>query len=394
MDRQTIYPLADNAEHAIPEEDEAWRGFEKVALHLGTDERLGFPLLHDITDTLRIGDVTFIKPGEPHATAELKTQVVGSEESEGGRWVTYHVEAIWAGEDPPKRVKTMSERPGRVPADAAPPRRSPKRRRTLKPEFGRQLRRMSKADALRRASDGQIIEHEDGRKSLTVMAPPYEGESHWKELRRLIREARRTGYASCVVEDALMYIALYRADGFETESQAMDLLSSMPSELAASNVLWREPEMRDRNRVAVYSVPPRGTRLRGPQLYMPYFLYPLPRRAILDLLNDRLMIMAVLNVGRLAAAVERRGLEVELADSDRDWSISPLVAWTNVELADGARYRVAVSGLHRHLLEMIMEAKPLDYFATCAESMAKGARATLPKELADRDRSTDLGQTA
>lgn len=382
MERQVIYPLADNNRVAVPPADDIWKGFETVVRHIGA-QGLGFPLLHDVTDTLRVGDVTFIKPGEPPATAEVKTRIVESEQTDEGRKITYQVTAVWTGEDPPERVKAASSRPGEVPENSQPPPApSPVgRQRPIKPQFGRQLQRMRKADMLRVADDGQITEHEDGRASITVMAPAYQGESHWKVLRRLAREARRDGYATATVEDAIMYVGMHRPDGFTTDDD-MAPFSRAPSDLLASGILWTDPAERHRNGLAIFQIPEAWRRVSGPQLYMPYFLYPLQRWAILDLLHGRLVIMAVLNPGRLAAAVEAKGLEIELPQTERDWLQSPLTAFTPVELPDGSKYRVGVSGLHMPLMEMIQEAKPLDYFATHADAMANAAKQQFPDILA------------
>jgi len=56
--------------------------------------------------------------------------------------------------------------------------------------------------------------------------------------------------------------------------------------------------------------------------------------------------------------------------------------FTQVDLPDGSKYRVGVTGLHLHLMEMIQEAKPLDYFATSAEAMAHAAKQQSPALLA------------
>jgi hypothetical protein len=59
LNRQLIYPLAQNEHVPIGPEDHGSRGVLGIAEFL-SQEGWGFPLLHDITDCLRIGDVTFV----------------------------------------------------------------------------------------------------------------------------------------------------------------------------------------------------------------------------------------------------------------------------------------------------------------------------------------------
>jgi hypothetical protein len=45
----------------------------------------GFPLLHDITDCLRVGDISFIKTGHAIRTVEVKTRLIDKEPTADGR---------------------------------------------------------------------------------------------------------------------------------------------------------------------------------------------------------------------------------------------------------------------------------------------------------------------
>jgi hypothetical protein len=70
-------------------EDQGSRGVIGLAAGLAGED-WGFPLLHDITDCLRIGDVTFIKPDGDNRTLELKTQVTSTEEADGTEGMLCH----------------------------------------------------------------------------------------------------------------------------------------------------------------------------------------------------------------------------------------------------------------------------------------------------------------
>jgi hypothetical protein len=88
FDRRTIFPLAKNTRVAIADENHGSRGLLAISEGL-SNEGWGFPLLHDITDTLRVGDVTFVKPGEARSrqvsTFEVKTRLMAERLADDGK---------------------------------------------------------------------------------------------------------------------------------------------------------------------------------------------------------------------------------------------------------------------------------------------------------------------
>lgn len=81
--------------------------------------------------------------------------------------------------------------------------------------------------------------------------------------------------------------------------------------------------------------------------------------------------MAVVNVGRLAAAIEAKGLEVEIRGRE-------MMAFTTFDTPEG-RMRAGAGGLRRHVVEMVMEARPLDYLAEIALGMTRAAKDQYPR---------------
>jgi hypothetical protein len=77
VDKKTIVPLTENSKVPITKDDHGNRGLVSIAGHLA-GEGWGFPLLHDVTDCLRIGDLTFVQivdRDRQSRTVEVKTRL-------------------------------------------------------------------------------------------------------------------------------------------------------------------------------------------------------------------------------------------------------------------------------------------------------------------------------
>lgn len=391
-DRQAIYPLAENSQRVpVPPDDHSTRGLDAVVSHLAS-EGYGFPILHDVTHLLRVGDVTFVKGDEPPITAEVKTHVVRSKPSGTGTLVEYQVTVVVGDEELPARMRPGASRGAgqQSPDEAAP---SPRRVRSMNKRVGKQLARLRRASRIRAAAAGSVIEVEGERPTLSIiMDSPTSPHDHWRVLRRLARTARKDGYATATVQGAIMYAAFYELHG-EALSATPPLMERMPQDLIDSGILWPNPPEGLQNSIVLYGIP--DTRGDGPPMYMPYYLAPLPRWAVLDMLRGRLGFAVVLNVGRLAAAIQARGLTVEMPRSDREQRLSPMWVSRVVDLPDGTQVRAGIGGLHLHLTEMVMEARSLDYFIEIVVAMADAAAEHAPelqRGVADDERAADETQ--
>ena len=140
-ERRFLDPLSYNAKNPVPPDDHGSTGMVGAAVALS--QRLGFPLLHDITDILRIGDITFVTPEGRPQTVEVKTKLVRSTRLRSKIKHEYHVSAVWPSGEPP-------------PTDV--PRRPPARREPPNPRFGRQLARMTRASRTPRC-DGRFADN-------------------------------------------------------------------------------------------------------------------------------------------------------------------------------------------------------------------------------------------
>ena len=375
--RRSIYPLGENARVPVPPEGHSAQGIAAIAAELMGKGYL--PFLHDITDVLRVGDITLFRPDETPLTVEVKTSLVSSEPARaGGTTHTYRVVATWPADGPLPVALQGDLRPGPAPFPASAAGRSDR--------FRRQLSRMTKAKLLSSAElgeDGKLL-HIDGRPTLLAEARGAAGQSHWPLIRGLVRAARKTGFASGVAEEAVVYAAFYRKEAFD-DPDTIAHLPELPKVLIASGILF-EGDLRDKNSLIVSVLP--DWHGAGPHLYMPYYLYALPRYAVVDLLHGRLILVSLLNLGRVAVALEEAGYRVELPTKDRDYARSPLRVFTETEVGS-TRFRVELGGLHLPLTEMIMEARSPEYFVQWVRAAAQAAIAHAPNVAEDPPRQHD-----
>ncbi len=338
LNRQLIYPLARNEPHPVTPEDHGSRGMIGIATALSNDG-WGFPLLHDITDCLRIGDVTFVKITQDHQirTVEIKTRLLEERPAADGKTTfEYQVTVIPAPDEYMPALIPDGEHTGR---DLPPSPREPSPEPSAR--VIRQVRRLHVARAHQEVQPG-----------------------HWISLRRVVRRARAGGYASESVENTFLYVALYRPEGISVDS-AQSQYPQIAQDLLDSGILFEES--RGRNELVISSVPsPEG---RGPQLFLPYYLYSLPQTAIIDLLRGRLAILVLVNSGRIVAALEEEGYEVTIPSGRNDFGSDSLVITATLEDKAGRPFPVELHNLQVHVLETIYEFQSVQYIIEVAAAM-------------------------
>jgi hypothetical protein len=288
-----------------------------------------FPLIHDITDCLRIGDVTFVRVHEDsersYNTVEVKTSARLKRRLETENLAEYEY-----------RMQVLSA----VPSDDAPMDRvtlegaefesvisSPVR--PVGRRVGRQAKRMSTALVHQTAGLDVLIE-EDGEVSALWTAVKAPVTTHWKSLQRVVRKARRNGYASECVDDTFLYAAFCSAEGLSPDS--MDH-SRLQEDLSNPALLVEEGTRGIVLSIAL--IPP--IEQASAQLFRPFYLYPIPRSSICDLLRGRMIILVCFNESRLVESLEEAGFTVDFNSKVKR---SPLIVTGSVITSSGAEYRV------------------------------------------------------
>jgi hypothetical protein len=320
-----------------------------------SNQGFGFPLLHDITDLLRIGDLSLITFDSAPRLVEVKTKLIGEWPEGGAKRVSYQISAVWPESLAPDEQAKLRNVSGSIPAKG---RTRPKPGKRL----DRQMRRMTKAH-LWGSVEPDLPQEFEGERIIAARGQATDRPSRWPLIRKLIREARRTTYASAAVDDAFLYVALYDAEGLAKDRMA-HAMDSLPKDLVSSGIFLED---RSRNSLLTNFVP--HAESGSPQLFLPYYLYPLPRRAISDILHGRLLLMNLMNPGRVAEALESEGFSVRPAEGQKGFSSDPFVVTTEFSDDQGTSYQGQMQNLRMHLDEMVMEFLPLTYLVDVARTM-------------------------
>jgi len=226
----------------------------------------------------------------------------------------------------------------------------------------RQAQRMSRALAHQTAPDNELTEI-TGEPPLLSTTNEATAPSYWKSLRRIIRHARKDGYASECIEGAFLYAAFYNATGITDENIKNPKLLEA---ITTSGILSEEePHL---NALIVNTIPP-PERI-GACLFLPYYLYSIPQRAVDDMLHGRLVVIVVASQGRVAQALERAGFEV-ISQPGRSFNVSGSVVGTS------GQYRINIPNLPQHFNEMVYEFRSVDYLVGIATSILEAAAKVL-----------------
>ena len=363
-----LHALAENVRAAVSSDDHGSTGMTTVAMYL-SERGWGFPLIHDITDSLRIGDITFVNTRtQPRTfrTVEVKTKLTSEIPlGDGTANYTYQVHVMHPthpGMDVSSvdlhAEEELSVDPIKTPPPAAP----------WTPRLLRQMRRMEQAIAKQYAVPGTITKVPGEDRAFLSVPLETKSRTHWKELRRIIRIARRKGYASEVVDGAMIYLAFYDDKGVSAES-VHD--SRFVSDLKASGILDRI-NPRFPNSIVVNQVPPQED--RGLGAFLPHFLYEVPHRALTDLLHGRLLLVVLANPARLVDVLEAVGLEVSSRTGRADLNPGAMVVEDRFRDGQGREWHAELHNLEWHALELIHEFKSTAHLKAAALRMRDATR--------------------
>jgi len=363
--RRYIYPLAANERTPVPPRHLGGGGRATLAgAQVLADQGFGFPILHDITDVLRVGDLTFVKADEAPVTFEIKSRILNRRPASRGRTqIQYSVSAY--------RIDGLSVE--RFLADGGRGRALGASAEANGTQLARQMDRMTRAYIHSTAPEG-VPYQVDGQKSLSVSAE-VPGASLASVMNRAVRGARREGIGYAAADRAFVYVAFYDATNEATGETAKSLLARLDGVAMVAPILsgWSR-----RNGLVVDSIPPRAG--RGPELHLPYFLLPIPRTARLDMAGGRLVIMVMWNPGRVAERLEEAGFTVRF-ESRGALQPEMVAAWSDTDGA-GQSVRGELHHLDLHLREMLEELRPVEYLVEIARAMRAAGTAAFWAEAA------------
>ena len=369
---KTIEPLSRNVRTVVPRDSHGSRGMILVASNLAS-QGWGFPLIHDITDCLRIGDVTFIRIREgserSYNTVEIKTaaQLKRRLEAQNLAEYEYRIQVISAAPFNDVQVGSATLESAEFESVVSLPMR-PVSRHT-----GRQLKRMSTA-LLHQTADPNVLIAQDGEIPALWAAVNTPVTQHWKSLQRVVHKARRSGYGSECVDGTFLYVAIYSPEGLSPES--MDYSSRLQADLSNPALVIEDDS--GLNVLSIALIPP--FEQTGPHLFRPFYLYPIPRSSIGDIIHGRMIIFVCTNEGRLVESLKESGFSVDFNPKGKK---SPLIAACSVTAENGSEYYIQSPDLRHYLDEIIYEFRGRDSIVKAAKAVFDAA-ANVVTEL-DRD---------
>ncbi|RWR18875.1 hypothetical protein D8Y23_08895 [Microbacterium enclense] len=313
LDRQVIHSLRDNQAVPIPSRFDNHHRAMFDFVHSMISREWGIPIVHDITDILRVGDVTYVRPTghqDPlaqYATMELKISPGVPVEGSDDKLLEYSVQVHSITKEPiaqPAHVVTTEPTPAAV-------RRQELQARHNSPRIARQLQRM------RNAVDGQAAEFykmsKVGDAHVFTVRTEGDPEPHWNLLRRAMRQARSQGNASFSLGGFVSYTVVYNAAGLtETDFQPESMVASIKEIMPSARRTGRD------NLTVQLVSEPRDDDKHLPHVVLPMFLWAVPRRAIDDMIRFRMVVTAAWNMGALAELIEAEGMEVRPSPTGTD----------------------------------------------------------------------------
>ena len=364
----TELPLNTRDGHNIAD-GHSLKGLLAIAEMLANSDA-GFPILHDVTNCLRIGDITFYSPENEFVTIEVKTHLIGKQEQILSLEVETHLVEL---KENTRLDAMMSSIPKLVPLSADPEedkQTTPQFPTQLEDRLQRQMERMKRAKLWQAMPDDQPFILGDGEEGIKVSMHSEEELHHWDVIQELAIKAKKDGFAIRVVDDAFVYTVFYRdrplaypwIQGID-QSFSKDLATyDLPSYLVSSSLLYPEPE---KNKLWVPI-----TKNAIPYV-LPFYLYPLPTDFIMDIMWGRLAIGITVNLGKLVAALQDSGLDANLPKDSDEFNRLFLRVSSKVNLPDNKQFLIELRNLHFYGLKIVHEFLSLKGFVKLVSHMAK-----------------------
>lgn len=370
FDEQKISAQSINQPNPSLPEGLSLRGMLAVAESLAS-AGMGFPVINDLTNCLRVGDITFIHPdGEP-LPVEVKTgEPVSLTKDTATLPVTWYY--VGNSERFKRAMEKLKQRSLRVREPLAEEETAAPPARRIDPRLRRQLERMAHVKAFQEARHGEPIEAL-GPEYVPVVPVGYKlgrDQFHWDTIRELADKAKVAGHASRAVDGAFLYSAVY-IDKSEIDTSGGAIKFPFERALAEDRErLLPLCEEREKNRISTNStldylegeVPP-GVR--------PFFTYPLPVEQIVDLLRGRLIFLVEMNVGKVVEALGRAGLKARMPAHEVEFNELFISVSKQIELPDGDLLEITNRGgtLKALAAKIIYEFLSLDGFVSCVTQM-------------------------
>jgi hypothetical protein len=361
-------PVSDG--HGIPE-GHGLQGILAIAESL-SNAGAGFPILHDITNCLRVGDITFYAPSNNPVTIEVKTHLIGSDSTR----LSLEVETHYINHDL-NDAKRWNDIVAGIPKDLfllstekADSQINNQSQRLLDERLQRQIERMRRAKIWQLVQPNQPFKLGEREQGVKIFIEADKDFHNWNLVHELVDLAKVDGFAARVVDDSFVYYAVYRSSpiSYPWTRGTVDssIFADLPQLMISSSFLFPDPE---KNRLWV------PTRHGDYPLLMPFFLYPLSFDIIMDMMWGRLAVGVTVNLGKLIKALQEVGFDARLPKDEEEFKRLFLPVSVEVKLANNKPARANLHNLHYFGLQIIYEFLSLEGFVQLVSRMAKAATA-------------------
>jgi hypothetical protein len=334
----------------------------------------GIPILHDITNCLRIGDITFYTPNHEPITIEAKTRLKGYQGDRMNLEVKIHIV------NTPNEDAKWSAIIDRIPQVIAVPQditdeehHIQQQPQAIEERLERQLKRMAKVTALQAAQDGKPIQLGEREVAILQHLTTKQNMHHFDILQQLTREAKSQGFTYRTVDDAFVYTAIYK----DTPLWLLESEQLIPGEKIEDYqhtlISIAFPEA-DKNYLAMSDV------FNNPPFIQPFFLYPLPADIIIDIMWKRLQVVVGVNLGKLVAVLQSIGLDVSLPKNQQEFDEFFLPVSTEILLPNGEKVYGKFTGLQLYGLQITHEFLSLQGFVGLINAMTETTVGEIKKE--------------
>ena len=360
--RDSSMPSADT--HRVPE-GHGFQGMLAIAEVL-YNAGAGFPILHDITSCLRVGDITFYAPNCDPLTIEVKTRLKGHQGDRMILGVEFYCVSTPAEDARWDTVTARIPQEVVVSHDITVDNHTLQQPPAMEEGLQRQLDRMARVTAWQAAQDGKPFQFGERAIGIVRHLTSEQNMHYYDILQELIRDAKSQGFAWRTVDDAFVYTALYN----ETPLWLLENAQFIPEhrmedyQRANISIAFPEPEA-NKNFAGVYDV------FDNPPFVWTFFLYPLPADTIIDMMWRRLHIIVTVNLGKLVAALQSIGLDARLPKNKQEFDELFLPVSADIPLPDGTRSYAVFKGLQCYGAQMIHEFLSLRGFIKLVSSTAE-----------------------
>ena len=215
FDRKAIAALNSGVKPPVSQSNHSDAAVFTMAAHL-LGNQYGVPIVHDITNWLRVGDLTFLRWADDDShewffrTVEVKSSLTDSTINEDGSAKAALLVDLYSNEPlelPEEKHQSHSPDKVRASDQNGTAERQRKEDRRIRDQF----ERLDKMVAHRDLKD-HVVTRIDGMPNLIVRVD-HNQVHHWADLRRAIRTARSKGYAFFDVDGFIGYALLYDKEG-------------------------------------------------------------------------------------------------------------------------------------------------------------------------------------